>query len=250
MRGIVLSISLILLAIGCDSDGDITNARSSSIVHLWSYVSNSTTVIPDDIYIDGYIVANDKFGELQNCVVVADSSGGVAISVDVDDIESILPLYSRVRVHCSGLWIANQNIKLLLGAMPTGDYLVDMIPERTVLNYIHPLPSGDTIPIANHRTISTLTNRDMLTMVYIDGLSLTTTEHGTLWADIDPESGRATTSLRHFTDGQDTLSVVVSSHCKYAKEPIPTTPVRLSGIVDSYAGDKALRIINHGVDIK
>lgn len=249
MRGIVLSISLLLLAVGCGRDNDYMQPSSCSVVSLWSYVRNSTVVIPDDIYIDGYIVANDRFGELDNCVVVADSSGGVAISADAECIEDILPLYSRVKLHCSGLWIANQDIKLLLGAKPTGEYLVDKVTQRALLNYIRPVPDNDSTPIVNHRTIATLKDRDMLTLITISGIHLVEEEHGLLWADIDEESGIARTSLRHFTDGCDTLSIVISSSCHYAREAIPTTSVRLSGILDNYAGDKVLRVINHGVDI-
>ena len=249
MRGIVLSISLMLFAVGCGSDRDSLHKQSSSVAYLWSYVRNSMVIIPDDIYIEGFVVANDKHGELNSCVVVADSSGGVAISIDEDNVESILPLYSRVRVNCSGLWIANQGTKLLLGAKPTGDYPVDRISKSAVLNYIRPLPGDDATPVVNPRTIASLQDRDMLTMVVIEGVYLVDEERGASWTDIDPKSGRTLNSLRHFTDGCDTLSVAVSSSCDYAEESIPIVPLRLYGIIDRYAGDRVFRVINHGVEI-
>ena len=249
MKGIVLYISLLLLVVGCGRDNDVERTSSCSVAHLWSYVGRSTVIIPDDIYVEGYVVANDKLGELNKCVVVADSSGGVAINIDADDVENILPLYSRVRVHCSGLWIANNGTKLLLGTKPTGEYLVDRVPSSLILNYIHPQPSDNLPPIVNQRTIATLQDRDMLTMVSIDGLSLVEEEHGAMWTDIDPNSGRTVDTQRHFTDGCDTLLVVVEASCHYAKESIPVKPLRLSGIVDRYAGEMVFRVVNHGVNI-
>lgn len=248
MRGIVLSISLLLFAVACDRDSDKERSHHCSIAHLWSYVGYSTVIIPDDIYVEGYIIANDKYGELNKCVVVADSSGGVAINIDTDNVERMLPLYSRVRVNCSGLWIANNGTKLLLGAKPTGEYLVDRIPAKSVLYHIHPLPGDDSLPVVNQRTIATLHDRDMLTMVSIEGLSLVEEEHGAMWADIDPNTGRTIDTQRHFTDSCDTLVVVVAASCHYAKESIPNKPLRLSGIVDKYAGKTALRVINHSVN--
>lgn len=247
MKGIVLYISLLLLVVGCGRDNDVERTSSCSVAHLWSYVGRSTVIIPDDIYVEGYVVANDKLGELNKCVVVADSSGGVAVNIDADDVENILPLYSRVRVHCSGLWIANNGTKLLLGTKPTGEYLVDRVPSALILNYIHLQPSDNSSQIVNQRTIATLQDKDMLTMVSIDGLSLVEEEHGALWADIDPNTGRTIDTQRHFTDGCDTLVVVVAASCHYAKESIPNKSIRLSGIVDRYAGNSVLRVINHGI---
>ena len=249
MRQIALYISLALLLLGCGGEHDMPESKLCSIASLWRYVSGGSISIPDDIFVEGYVVANDRYGEYNSAIVIADESGGISVEIDLDDIEAILPLYSRVRVTCSGLTIASVGAKLLLGAEPTGEYVVDRIDGSMVLNYIDILPTDSTTPAIRHRKISQLKATDVLSMVVIDNLAPIEKEQWMLWTDKDVDSGRTITTVRHFTDGVDTLSVVTDAKCHYATEPLLSYPVRLSGILDWYRGGIAFRVINHGVDM-
>lgn len=245
MRRIVLFIILNLLIVGCSDDSVVTKCDVCSVAYLWSYVEGRSVVIPDDISIEGLIVANDKFGELNNAIVVADDSGGVAVEIDMDNIDDVLPLYSRVRLTCSGLAIACNGAKLILGAEPKGEWVVDRIPESMALNYIHVLSDSNPYISIKHRRIDELSYSDILTLVSIDDIIPIEVERGLRWTNL--ESGRSVTTVRHFTDGRDTLRVVIDAECQYASEPIPIMPTCLYGILDWYQGDIALRVVNRGI---
>ena len=242
----MLYISLLLGVTGCRSE--VFSPDDSSVASLWSYVRRSTVAITDDIYISGHIVANDLYGELNKAIVVADDSGSVLIDVDMDDTARLYPLYSRVSVRCSGLWLGTIGPKLLLGAEPLGDFVVDRIPATRVQNYLSVLPDNDNTPTLRRRKIAELEYRDVLGYVAIDGVALVAEEQGMLWADVDADTQRPVTTVRHFHCNGDTLRVVTDAKCHYASEPIPTHSLCLSGILDWYNGDFALRIINHGID--
>lgn len=247
MRRIALFVSLLIALVGCEGLSREFNHGEVSVAYLRGAVRGSTVLITDDIYLNGVVVANDKYGELSKAIVVMDDSGGVAIEIDMDDIEARIPLFSSVRVRCSGLWLGNVGAKMVLGAEPTGDYVVDRLPKERVADYIVRVTHDDKTPAPRRRTIAELEYSDVMSMVTIDNLMPITEECGLWWTDIDTLSGRSVTTVRHLTDGVDTLRVVTESNCQYAKEYIPVKPMRISGVVDWVNSDIAFRITNHSL---
>jgi hypothetical protein len=247
MSRIVLYISLILSAIGCCDVEDATIGDYRSIASLWSYARRGTVQITEDIYIEGYVVANDKYGELSKAIVVADDSAGGAIEIDMDDINHHFLLNDEIVVRCAGLWLGRVGPKLYLGAEPMGDWVVDKIPTSKVGNYLFALPHNDNTPTFRQRKVAELEYRDVLSYVAIDGVALVAEEQGSCWADIDADTQHPITTIRHFHRDGDTIRVITDGNCIYATEYIPTFNLRLSGILDWYDGDFALRIINHGI---
>ena len=81
----------------------------------------------------------------------------------------------------------------------------------------------------------------MLRYVRIDDVAFV--EEGEAWLDCD-SLGMPLNSLRHITDALDTLTVVVNDATIYGAEHLPTGRVDCYGIIDSYEGKPALRIIN------
>ena len=244
MRRIALYISLLLGAIGCSGSEDI-GGNYHSIASLWSYVRRGTVQITEDIYLCGYVVANDKFGELNRAIVVADDSAGVVIEIDMDGIEYCYPLYSKVQIRCSGLWLGTIGPKLMLGAEPIGDFVVDRVPSSMVSNYITLLSEDNDTPTFKRRRVAELGYRDVLNYVVVENLRLVDSEHGACWTDSDPVTGLPMTTVRHFCQGSDTLRVVTAAESQYAREYIPTSSIFISGILDWYDGDTAMRIIGH-----
>lgn len=235
-----------MLLVGCVGESGV-EYDCRSIASLWSCVKGSTTLITEDIYLSGYVVANDKFGELNKTIVVADDSGGVAIDIDMEDIDLHYPLYSKVVIRCAGLWLGRVGPKLILGAEPTANLVVDRISFSEVGNYLSSLPYNDNTPSLRQHKVAELGYRDMLRRISLSDLHIIDEERGSQWADLDTVTGRFRTSIRHFCQDGDTLRVVVDGNCRYANEDIPSTNLRLSGILDWYNGSLALRIINHSI---
>lgn len=247
MRRIVLYISLVLTLVGCSGE-EGGEYHYQSIASLWSYARRGTTLITDDIYLSGYVVANDKLDELRRAIVVADGSAGVVVEVDMDDTQRHIPLYSRVAIRCAGLWLGSVGPKLILGTEPLGESVVNLIPSAKVGNYITILSYDENTPTLRSCKVAELGYRDMLCRVAVADLRLVEEEWGMRWAALDSLTGRCIATVRHFCQGGDTLRVVTDGHCRYALEYIPTSNLRLSGILDWYDADLALRIINHAID--
>ena len=247
MRPIALYISLVISLLGCSDRVEI-GAESRSIASLWSYARRGTTLITEDIYLCGYVVANDKYGELNRAIIVADESGGVMVELDMDNIASLYPLNSKVKICCSGLWLGTIGPKLILGAEPSGDFVVDRLSADRVLNHISLLAKNDDTPTIKYREIAELGYRDVLSYVAVENVRLVEEERGKRWTDIDTLWGEPIATVRHFVQDDDTLRVITDARCIYATEYIPTTNLTLAGILDWYDSDVALRIVDHSVE--
>jgi hypothetical protein len=216
------------------------------ILYLWSLVRHGSRAIDSDLSIRGTIVANDKLNELNNSIVVADKSGGIEIAIQCDDIDSHLPLFSDVEVTLAGLNIGRVGSKCVVGHRPSGEYVVDRIDQRDIYLYIKPIGLPHSTP-AKHLSISEIDMSHMLNYVCVENVRFIDEEQGLLWCERDTVTHRYVTTLRHLTDGIDTLRVVTDKECRYASAPLPSGDITCYGIIDYYNRDVALRISDNQV---
>lgn len=241
MRVMLWLISALLLAVGCTTTTDDYPSGEVSIAYLWSYCKRGSTPILHDLAIRGRVVANDKMGEVSHCIVVDDGTAGIKILVESDYIDDIVPLYSEVSILCSGLYLGRENGHLVMGQKPTGDYVVDRLNDLNLSLYIQSLTTPTTPPTPLRRTISSLSAHDILRYVEIDNLRFV--ESGRPWLDYDSLS-TPQHSLRHLTDGHDTLRVAVHPSAVYGSEELPEGNLNCLGIIENYRDTLALRIIH------
>lgn len=240
----IIAIFITLLAVSCSPESHYHDSSNrSDIAYLWSLAKHGSTTITEDITFCGTVVANDKLNEVTNRIVVADESGGIEIAIEAEYIEDIIPIFSNVRVCATGLSIGRQGRKCVLGTSPTGEYVVDRLTERELPYYISPADDIATLR-AQRMDIGEINNEDLLHYIYIENVGFIDEEIGMTWSNCDTIDGNKN-SIRHLTDGVDTMRVACSEECTYAKEPLPTGKLKCFGIVDYVDGDIALRISNH-----
>lgn len=241
MRAMLWLISSLLLVVGCTTEHHRAVEREVSIEYLGSLVRYEAVVLKDDIAIRGRIVANDKMGELTNAVVISDDTAGVELKVESSYVDPLLPLYAEATVHCSGLYLAREGTKLVIGNKPTAEYIVDRLTDSDIALHATIDTLLTTPPKPLLRTIADITPSDMLRYVRIDSVAFV--ERDMMWLDCD-SLDIPLCSLRHITDGRDTLAVVVNDATIYGTEYLPSGRVDCYGIIDSNEGKPALRIIN------
>lgn len=237
----IISIFTLLLWSGCEREYSSTSRRIAT-ADLKAMCKGLSVGITEDVYVEGYVVANDRHGELSYTIVVNDDTGGIEVAIECQNIDSVVKTYNYVRLKCSGLHIGRRGAKFMLGKRPTAEYVVDQITENEILNRIVILPSPEQIPRAREMTISSLDYDSILTYSRFRSLSLISEEHKLCWCDYDSTTKRYVTTTRHFSDGRDTLRVIISKDSDYAAERIPIEPCTLIGIVDWYDNNFCLRI--------
>ena len=248
MRRIVLLISLMaFLGVACGRDSEIIGSREVSVAYLWGLAHEGSTPIKEDLVLRGYVTLNDVAGETTRSFVVSDESGGLEIKLDAANIFTFLPLGTEVAIHCSGLYVGREGGTLALGLRPTSIYAVDRIPLEQMLNYIvigEYMP--DNLP-PMRMAIDDMDYDDMFRYVMVEDVWLIEEERGERWCDVDATTGEYISTVRHFTDGRDTLAIVTAPTAIYAGWKVPTYRARCIGVVDIDKNMVALRLSNHQI---
>lgn len=243
---IVLMMSAVTLVM-CSNDYEPRNSRICSIAYLNTLCRWAPTTITEDIVIEGYIVANDLRDEIIKAVVIADNTAGIEIKIDDNHLHRQLPLFSKVRVRCSGLTLGREGYRLIMGKTPTAQYSVDRIESYFVDNYFTIVAEDEPMSVPTC-CISELSNDMLLRYVALNNVCFIDEEQGKAWCERDTTTLHGhLASVRHLTDGRDTLAVAVSGDCDYAATPIPAGNLHCEGIIDRQNGDIALRIIDYHV---
>lgn len=254
MRPTAAHISIALLALLCACSASTPPDKYDdypsevSVAYLKSLCKVASTVIRRDVTVTGRVVATDKLSEFSRTVVVADDSGGIELAIDSDRTDVMMPLYSRVTIHCQMLALGDYAGKIVLGAQPTSQYVVDRIAETDLPHYIEVLSTADAPPDAHPATIGSISPADISRYVVIDRVRFADEEAGLTWCDIDPETSRFIDTYRHIVDAEgDTLAVFTRAACVYASERVPSATCRIYGIIDCFNGQYSLTPSNHRI---
>ncbi len=255
VRGVLIVLCSLWLAVACGGatkpeyseipDGD-SKSGLVSIAYLKSRCKGLSTNINADISIKGTVVANDLFGEFYKTLALVDSSGGIEILIDRERLCADFPLYANVSVVCNGLAIGRVGGKVVLGAMPTGEYTTDRIADGDVSKYLHRLPNDVTSAVPRTVKISDIGVEHVSDYLLFENVRFADGEAGRKWCE--ELDGEYLETDRHIIDSDgNELMVRVSPYCEYVSERIPTGVGAICGILD-YSGDTFfLRIANHEV---
>lgn len=221
---------------------------SSSIASLRNIETNySSSLITQNITLEGQITANDRYGEFSSCIIVEDQSGAVKILCDLDDAYQTYPFGASVQILCNGLYLLNHYGSLKLGAAPTGEYTLDYIDSSSVGQYVKLLESSAEPPEPQEVTLDDLTIFHIFCLVILRDVTITNPDGVTTFCDRDPDTSRTVDTSHTITDSQgNSATLYVESTCSYADQELPTSPTTIMAIVDYYDSQYSLTICNAG----
>lgn len=254
MKPIAVHISLAALLLSCACSSSTVPSKYDdypsevSIAYLKSMCKGASTVIRSDVTVTGRVVATDKLSEFNKTVVVADDSGGIELAIDSDKTDVIMPLYSHVTIHCQMLALGNYAGKIVLGAQPASQYVVDRISETDLPHYIEVLSAADAPPDAHPATIGGISPADISRYVVIDGIRFVDEEAGLAWCDTDPATSHFIDTYRRAVDDKgNILAIFTRGSCTYAAGRIPSGRCRIYGIIDCFNGEYFFTLSNYRI---
>ena len=220
-----------------------------SIAHLKTMAKSEPHTITEDISIEGYVVANDLYGEYYKSIVICDDSGGIEISVDARQTAKIFPGAAKVTLHCTSLSIADYYGRVVIGAK-SNEYGIGRIEEENFARFFIIDKLSPTATEPTKMTINAISAKDVGNYVEIADVSFTDAE-GLRWCDIDTATGEAITTTRQLTDQQgNTLLVRTIAQCSYATERLPSGRGKVRGIIERQNSRYSLRIVNRQFDFR
>ncbi len=254
-RVFLITVCSLLIAVGCTSatkpeyselPNDLSESGLVSIAYLKSRCNGLSANINADISIKGTVVANDLYGEFYKTIVLVDASGGVEVMLDSERLCDDFPLYANVSVTCNGLAVGRVGGKIVLGAVPTGEYTTDRIAESDFSKYLHRMPDDVTSVVPRRVAIDDLAVEHISDYILFEGVRFVDEEVGLPWCE--SVDGEYVATERHIVDGNgNRLTVRLSAHCEYAGARIPAGEGSLCGIVEYSGNAFALRIANYEV---
>ncbi len=100
------------------------------------HVSGSVDSITTDMIIGGVVIANDSSGNFYKQIIIQDTTGGIAISIDDYNLYASFPIGRKVYVKLKGLYMAEDAGLLLIGGTPDNGGAVSGIASRLKDQYL------------------------------------------------------------------------------------------------------------------
>ena len=111
-----------MLVAGCDKatrpqiGGE--QPATNSIVYLKSLCDGrSSVVVTEEITIEGFITANDLYGEFYKSLVLQDASGGITVAADLESVAEFCPFGYVATLRCQGLVLTDYGGKIQIGTV-------------------------------------------------------------------------------------------------------------------------------------
>lgn len=244
----ILICCCITLFIGCEQESSDPTANTLSgrisIAHLKTLAKADSSAITDNITIEGYVVANDLYGEYYKSIVVCDSTAGIEIAIDLRSTAKRFPTAAKVTIHCNSLWLGNYGGRLILGAAPDDNYSVTRITESSLPRHFTIDKSSPKVIDPTLCEITEIGGQMIGNYVEIRDVEFTDATNQR-WCDTDPETGKLKNSERTIINSKGhTLKIRTIAQCSYADEPLPSGRGRVRGIVEKFNSHYSLRIVN------
>ena len=257
-----LKIDHILMAVmflisACDSaprlEQNNVEPRTVSVAYLKSLYLGAPYTIRSEISIEGWIVANDEYGNFYKTLVVQDETGGIEIKLDMEDIFLEYWRDEKVHVSCNSLTLGEYGGVIQLGYRSSDPrYETDYIPNNRIRSIVAVLDGmyREMIPVTV--TLSQLESdgAEMAKLidcyVRIDDVQFTDGGGILTWSEPDADTNRELVDRNG-----NTLNVRTSCYASFAGELLPAGSGTIRGLLSYFNGEFQLKVIDpRSVDMK
>jgi hypothetical protein len=95
-----------------------------------------TLLVPDSVYITGFVVANDKGGNFYKQIMLQDSTGGIPLLLEKNGLSGEYPVGRTVHVACKGLTLSPYGRFMQLGYAVDATNSLAGIPSALISTYV------------------------------------------------------------------------------------------------------------------
>lgn len=215
-------------------DPDI--ATNATIQDVKSRFTGAITPINDSMVFSGIVIGNDATKNMTHQLFLEDSTGGIKISVDNDDLNSSYPVGTRVFVKAKGMSVSGDGNVVVLGKA-SGDTITEL-PSASVSTTL--IAGSD-----NHYVMPVSMNANKIRSVYAGMLvtidSVEFFDNTVTYAD---KNVAGLTHIKLQDCGGDSLFVGTSSTASFADSTVQPGKGNVTGILVSNGNSNELLIRN------
>jgi len=223
-------------------DPVVSGTRISIAALKATYVPNSFTQVPNDVYIVGIVIADDQSGNFYKEIILQDSTGGISVLIDQSDYYTDFPVGRKVFVKCQGLFLNDYNELIQLGGYIdySGSYpSLGRIPLSLVSKYLLKGTYYNTVT-PKTVTLATITSAPQNTLIKINDVQFICGNAAPVtWADAIAQEDKNRTLIDCI---DSTLIVRSSGYSSFAGIPTPYGKGSIIGVLQIFGTDLQLKI--------
>lgn len=198
--------------------------------------------ISDDIVISGLVVMDDKSGNYYKKIVIQDSTAGIEVDLDQNNLYNDYPVGRKVYIKCKGLYIGSSNGNPQLGYTPDKTGSISAIPPVLIDDYVVKAnyPNAvvpDTFTIAQLQSLSA---SHLNTLVAIKNVEFSDANVGVPFAELASLSSATSLNLEDCSGSKAILRS--SGYAKFQPYLTPSGNGVLVAIFTKYRTDIQLFI--------
>ena len=192
-----------------------------------------------DKYIRATVVGDDQSGNIFKTLIIQDETGGIAIIIDEVELWNRFFVGKEVFINLENMWIGDFNNLPRLGFEPVNEGIARIPAE--LLNDV--ITIGETLgaPAPAVKTIGSLTENDLNTLIRIEDVQFVTGSANALYANssTDPPS-----SVNNFLEDCNGNEIIVrsSGFSSFADELTPDGKGSITAILGIFGNDLQLTI--------
>ena len=239
-----------LFAVACESSPPLEKRGyepdAVSIAYLKSQYPGVPKRIRGEMYIEGRIVANDRWGNFYKTLVVQDETGAIEVKLDAEELFFVCYGYGEmVRINCNGLAVGAYGGNVQLGAVSDDTaYETGYVAMNRIAMTVQVLDGMAEEPVPIPLTLVHLNNPQFDIGRYLNCLVVVSdvqfVDYGEVVSWAEGESG-ATDRLITDMHG-NTLVVRTSALASFAEEPLPAGSGSIKGILGWFNGTPQLKV--------
>lgn len=214
-----------------------------TIAYVKSLYQGAPRTIDDQIYLEGWIVANDRYGNYYKTIVIQDETGGIEVKIEMDDIYLDYWVNSKVKVNCNSLTIGAYGGSLQLGtAYPESQYETGYIPNNRINSVLSEIVgAADVVPVELSLPQICAPETDVARYVNcyvsISGVQFTYGGQGVTWSDSQSDTNRDLVDING-----NKIIVRTSCNAEFAGYLLPAGSGTIKGILGYFNGQYQLKV--------
>jgi hypothetical protein len=245
----VLFLSLAVMALSFQSCkkkfdeppvGDLPNLTANATIaeiQALHTVGNNASEITEDKIIEGLVVSSDEAGNFYKQLILMDSTGGIELRIDVNNLNGNYPVGTKVWVRLNGLFVGDYEGNYQLTINANGD----RIPEGLLGEYVVAGAVETVTP--NQVSISDILTNPSLrnTLVQLDNVQFTSSDTNQTYADAIGQQSEN----RTLQDCNGNVILVRSSgFADFASDRTPGANGTITAVYTNFGSDAQLYIRN------
>jgi hypothetical protein len=210
-------------------------------------------VIEEDIYVSGYVVSNDEFGNFYKNIVIQGelngSSEGINISIGESDLNSKFAVGQKVWVKCQGLTLGLYGNNVQIGGgnywYKFKEFRLAPILSSAISSHIFRDGAIMEVPVKK-ASIAELKSDDThaFTLVTIENVQFKGADAGTTWGNVLADHSEIFPFKSTLIEDENgnTLTVFTSNYSDFGSKLTPTGSGTITGVLSSHNGEPQLVI--------